>query len=184
MKSCRAWSRRVCDYDETKVGTSRVVPPWFRKTAVEAIVDTADQEMTTKLPYRISFQTAPRGRALLLICACQKGFGRRQSVLRAGCRLRGCRRKRRSGGGDRRSQNRQHRHRHHVGSRCVAGEQCAGATRSQDGSGFQRPARRQAGYPIGRRHADGAWRCCRGRGNAVIRHSVAAMGILPLPVTE
>jgi hypothetical protein len=26
---------------------------------VEAIVDTADQEMTTKLPYRISFQTAP-----------------------------------------------------------------------------------------------------------------------------
>ena len=61
MKSCRAWSRRVCDCDETKVGIWRVVPPWFRKTAVKAIVDTADQEMTTKLPYRISFQTAPRG---------------------------------------------------------------------------------------------------------------------------
>jgi hypothetical protein len=33
----------------------------FARTAVEAIVDTADQEMTTKLPYRISFQTAPPG---------------------------------------------------------------------------------------------------------------------------
>jgi hypothetical protein len=56
--TCRAWSRRVCDCDETKVGISRIVPPWFRKTAVEAIVDNADEEMTTKLPYRISFKRA------------------------------------------------------------------------------------------------------------------------------
>src|SRR5258707_816283 len=100
MKSCRAWSRRVYDCDENKVGISRVVPPWFRKTAGEAIIDTADQETTTKLPYRISFQTAPRGSSgTTLFSSCRslqthpcsrvtaKGrsgsFGRRNSVLRA-----------------------------------------------------------------------------------------------------
>ena len=72
MKSCRAWSRRVRDCDKTKVGTWRAVPPWFRKTAVEAIVDTADQEMTTKLPYRISLQTAPRdSRGATLFSSCR-----------------------------------------------------------------------------------------------------------------
>jgi hypothetical protein len=75
MKSCRAWSRRVCDCDETKVGISRVVPrPWFRKTAVEAIVDTADQKMTTKLPYRISFQIAPRGSSGTPLFSCYRSL--------------------------------------------------------------------------------------------------------------
>ncbi len=69
MKSCRAWSRRGCDCDETKVGILTVVPPWFRKTAVKAIVDTADQEMTTKLPYRISFHPPIAIRAVLLCSA-------------------------------------------------------------------------------------------------------------------
>ena len=60
-------------------------------------------------------------------------------------------------GGDRRSQERQHRHRDHVHSGRTAGEQCAGATRSKNGQGFEHPVGRKERYPIGQRHASGRW---------------------------